>query len=306
MNALEIEHLEKTYSSGVQAVRDLSLSVPEGAFFGLLGPNGAGKTTTLNILTSLVLKTAGTVSVFGHDIDHDFESAKCCIGLVPQEMNFNSFETVFNVVVTQAGYYGIPRREACARAEHYLKALQLWPKRHASSRRLSGGMKRRLMIARALVNEPKLLILDEPTAGVDIDIRRSMWDFLRELNAKGTTIILTSHYLEEIEQLCEQVAIINKGRLISCLPMKALLDKLPKETFVLDLATDCPPDFSLPGFSCQRKEARTLEVSIDRGQSVNDLFAVLTKHNITVTSFRNRASRLEEIFLNLTHGESNV
>lgn len=306
MNALEIQHLEKTYSNGVQAVRDLNLTVPEGAFFGLLGPNGAGKTTTLNILTSLVLKTAGKISVFGHDIDHDFESAKGCIGLVPQEMNFNSFESVFNVVVTQAGYYGIPRRVACERAEHYLKELQLWTKRRVPSRRLSGGMKRRLMIARALVNQPKLLILDEPTAGVDIDIRRSMWSFLRELNANGTTIILTSHYLEEIEQLCEQVAIINEGRLISCLPIKTLLDKLPKETFVLDLVNDCPPDFELPDFPCQRKDARTLEVSINRGQSINDVFAALTKQRVIVSSFRNRAGRLEEIFLNLTHGEINV
>jgi len=270
----------------------------------LLGPNGAGKSTTIGVICSLVAKTAGSVSVFGHDIDHDFAAAKRCIGVVPQEFNFNQFEKVLNIVVTQGGYYGLPRKEALVRAEKYLRLLDLWDKRNVVSRTLSGGMKRRLMIARALVHEPKLLILDEPTAGVDIELRRSMWDFLQQVNASGTTIILTTHYLEEAESLCRNIAIIDEGDIIANSSMKDLLGKLSQEVLVLDIVESLPPDFTLKGFDCNWVDAHCIEVSIDREQHVNSLFAALEAQQLQVKSLRNKANRLEEMFVSLLKNPS--
>jgi len=254
MKALSIQGLAKTYGNGVQALKGIDLDVEEGEFFALLGPNGAGKTTAIGIISSLVTKSAGTVSVFGHDIDRELEAAKSCLGLVPQEINFNMFEKVFTIVVNQAGFYGIPRAQAREQAERYLRQLQLWDKRDAISRSLSGGMKRRLMIARALIHEPRLLILDEPTAGVDIEVRRSMWEFLRQLNADGTTIILTTHYLEEAENLCRNIAIIDEGRIIEHDRMSTVLRKLHSEVFVLNLRQS--PAFvpELPGYAVKLTE----------------------------------------------------
>ncbi len=299
MKALSIRGLRKVYPGGLEAVRGIDLDVEEGDFFALLGPNGAGKTTTIGIITSLVNKTEGKVTVFGHDIDTDFPAAKASIGLVPQEINFNHFEKVIDIVVNQAGFYGLPRGIALQRAEKYLRELQLWDKRNEMSRNLSGGMKRRLMIARALMHEPKLLILDEPTAGVDIEIRRSMWSFLRKINREGTTIILTTHYLEEAEALCRNIAIINHGRIAERAGMKDLLEKLHTETFVLDLAArvDALPTF--PGYAVTQTDPTTLEVEIRREQSMNELFGLLTEKGIRVISMRNKVNRLEELFVRL-------
>ena len=299
MHALSIRNLTKTYKNGTQALKGISLDVAEGEFCALLGPNGAGKTTTIGIITSLVNKTGGTVEVFGHDIDRELERAKSCIGLVPQEINFNQFEKVEDIVVNQAGFYGIPRKLAIARTEKYLKQLSLWEKRHDISRSLSGGMKRRLMIARALVHEPKLLILDEPTAGVDIEIRRSMWEFLRRINQEGITIILTTHYLEEAENLCRRVAIIDHGQIVEEGSTRDLLAKLHTETFVLNLRQPLAKLPALDGYAVSQVDDTTLEVEISREQNVNGLFGLLSNADIQVLSMRNKANRLEELFLRL-------
>ena len=299
MQALSIRGLTKTYSNGVQALRGIDLDVGEGDFFALLGPNGAGKTTSIGIVTSLVSKSGGSVAVFGHDIDRELDQAKTCIGLVPQEINFNQFEKVFTIIVNQAGFYGIPRRMALERAEKYLKQLQLWEKREEVARSLSGGMKRRLMIARALVHEPRLLILDEPTAGVDIEIRRSMWAFLRGINKQGTTIILTTHYLEEAESLCRHIAIIDGGRIIEHDTMSGVIRKLSQETFVLNFRspTASPPE--LPGYVFRMTDDHTLEVDVRKEQGLNDIFARLSQQGVEVVSMRNKVNRLEELFMRL-------
>jgi len=299
MQALAIKNLTKTYANGNQALKGINFSVEAGDFYALLGPNGAGKTTAIGIITSLVNKSGGEVEIFGHSIESELEAAKTCIGLVPQEVNLNLWEGVHNIVLNQAGYYGLGRKLARERAEKYLRALRLWDRRDDSARSLSGGMKRRLMIARALVHEPKLLILDEPTAGVDIEIRRSMWEFLRDINADGTTIILTTHYLEEAESLCRHVAIIDEGKIIEDARMSTVLRKLQREVFVLSLARplDEPPD--LDGFETLLREDCELEV--DKGPSVNlnDLFHQLGEKGIEVVSMRNKANRLEELFMRL-------
>jgi ABC-2 type transport system ATP-binding protein len=304
MHALSVHALTKTYKNGVQALKGIDLTVERGDFFALLGPNGAGKTTLIGITTSLVTKSSGTVEVFGHDIDRELEAAKSCIGVVPQELNFNMFETPLTIVVNQAGFYGIDRRIARQRAEKYLKQLQLWEKRDSMARGLSGGMKRRLMIARALMHEPQLLILDEPTAGVDIEIRRSMWDFLREINDRGTTIILTTHYLEEAETLCRNIAIIDGGRIAERDRMSSLLSRMNTETFVLNLRE---PLVAVPELSCYPVtlvDPHTLEVEVSRDKSVNDIFLRLTQLGIQVVSMRNKVNRLEEIFMRLVEGKS--
>ena len=298
MNALEIKGLTKTYKGGTQALKGIDLCVDEGDFFALLGPNGAGKSTTIGIISSLVNKTAGDVSVFGHSIDNALVEAKSCIGLVPQEFNFNQFEKLHQIVVNQAGYYGVPRRIAKQRAEKYLKQLELWDKRDESARQLSGGMKRRLMIARALMHEPKMLILDEPTAGVDIEIRRAMWDFLQQINQQGITIILTTHYLEEAEMLCRNIAIIDQGRIVENTSMKALLSKLNIETFVLDLPDQSRPP-ALRGFDYRQVDARTLEVDVPKETGLNSVFQQLSEQGVTVLSMRNKANRLEELFVRM-------
>jgi ABC-2 type transport system ATP-binding protein len=300
MNALSVRDLTKTYKNGVQALKGVDLDVEQGDFFALLGPNGAGKTTLIGIVTSLVNKSSGHASVFGHDIDRELEAAKACIGIVPQEMNFNMFETPFTIVVNQAGFYGIPRPVAKARAEQYLKQLQLWDKRNGISRGLSGGMKRRLMIARALMHEPRLLILDEPTAGVDIEIRRSMWDFLREINERGTTIILTTHYLEEAETLCRNIAIIDGGRIVERDRMSSLLRRLNTEVFVLNLRSSLQQAPKLDSSIATRlTDDHTLEVEITKEQNLNAVFAELSAVGIEVLSMRNKVNRLEEIFMRL-------
>lgn len=298
-HALSITGLTKTYASGVQALKGVDLQVREGDFFALLGPNGAGKSTTIGIIASLIHKSAGKVHVFDHDIDTDMETAKSCIGLVPQEFNFNQFEPVIEIVANQAGYYGIQRKLAYQRAEKYLKQLGLWDKRRDMARELSGGMKRRLMIARALVHEPRMLILDEPTAGVDIEIRRSMWTFLRDVNRAGTTIILTTHYLEEAENLCRHIAIINDGVTIESTEMKSLLMKLNVETFVLNLKQPVASLPATPGYQLTLVDETTLEVSISKEQSMNELFRCLSEHGIDVISLRNKTNRLEEMFVHL-------
>lgn len=297
--ALVIRNLRKIYANGLEALRGIDLEVGEGEFFALLGPNGAGKSTTIGIVCSLVRKTGGTVQVFGHDLDHELNTAKSCIGLVPQEFNFNQFEPVAEIVVNQAGYYGIPRALAWQRAETYLKQLGLWEKRRGMARQLSGGMKRRLMIARALIHQPKLLILDEPTAGVDIEIRRSMWDFLREINAQGVTIILTTHYLEEAESLCRHIAIIDRGAIIENTRMQTLLGRLHLETFVLDLRQPLARLPEIPGYPLRRLDELTLEVDVAKEWGLNALFEQLSARGIEVVSLRNKANRLEELFLQL-------
>jgi len=297
--ALALRNLRKTYANGLEALRGIDLEVAEGEFFALLGPNGAGKSTTISIVCSLVRKTGGTVQVFGHDLDRELNAAKSCIGLVPQEFNFNQFEPVVEIVVNQAGYYGIPRELAWQRAETYLKQLGLWEKRREMARQLSGGMKRRLMIARALVHQPKLLILDEPTAGVDIEIRRSMWDFLRGINAQGTTIILTTHYLEEAETLCRHIAIIDRGTIIENTRMQTLLGRLHLETFVLNLRQPLAGLPEIPGYPLRRLDELTLEVDVAKEWGLNVLFQQLSAHGIEVSSLRNKANRLEELFLQL-------
>lgn len=299
MKALSLRGLTKTYKNGVQALKGIDLEVDEGDFFALLGPNGAGKTTAIGIVTSLVNKTSGAVEVFGHNIDTELAAAKACIGLVPQELNFNQFETVSTILLNQAGFYGIPRHVAHDRLEKYLHKLQLWEKRNAVARSLSGGMKRRLMIVRALVHEPRLLILDEPTAGVDIEVRRSMWEFIREVNAAGTTIILTTHYLEEAESLCRHVAIINQGRIIEHERMSTLLRKLNIETFVLNLRNPIHAAPQLAGYQVAVTDDHTLEVQMTREQNINDVFAGLSAQGIDVISMRNKANRLEELFLSM-------
>jgi ABC-2 type transport system ATP-binding protein len=303
MLALSIRRLTKTYRNGVQALKGIDLDVEQGEFVALLGPNGAGKTTAIGILTSLVNKTGGDVLVFGHDLDADPEGAKSCIGLVPQEINFNMFETPLTIVTNQAGFYGIPRRRARERAEECLKALQLWDKRHAMARSLSGGMKRRLMIARALVHEPRLLILDEPTAGVDIEIRRSMWELLRDINARGTTIILTTHYLEEAENLCRHVAIIDGGRIIENDTMGGVIRKLQDETFVLNVRAPLAAAPAIAGFAVRLIDQHTLEVEVSRDQGLNAIFAALGSLGIEVVSMRNKVNRLEELFMRLVENK---
>lgn len=299
MKALTITDLTKTYKNGVHALKGISFSVNEGDFFALLGPNGAGKSTTIGIITSLINKTTGKVEIFGVDIDQDFAQAKSYIGLVPQEFNFSIFESVLEIVINQAGYYGVPRGLAQQRAEIYLKKLGLWRKRHHQARTLSGGMKRRLMVARALLHEPKLLILDEPTAGVDIEIRRSMWGFLTEINQQGITIILTTHYLEEAENLCKNIAIIDQGLIIENSDMKTLLKKLHKETFILYLAEKLEDAPDLGGFSCQLLDESTLAVDITQDHMMNDLFKAIANRQLHVLSMRNKSNRLEELFVNL-------
>lgn len=296
--ALEIKQLHKVYKSGTVALTGIDLEVQQGDFFALLGPNGAGKSTSIGIISSLVNKSSGTVKVFDYDLDTHLEDAKSQLGLVPQEFNFNQFETVLQIVLNQAGYYGVPRSVAIVRAEKYLGQLGLWEKRHARSRELSGGMKRRLMIARALMHEPKLLILDEPTAGVDIELRRSMWEFLKEINQQGVTIILTTHYLEEAESLCRNIAIIDKGQIVENTSMKNLLSKLNKETFLLDIS---PTDavITLDGYTFRQTDSHSLEVDVVKAQGLNGVFSALTAQGIQVLSMRNKANRLEELFVSL-------
>ena len=302
MKALSLHKLHKVYRNGHEALCGIDLDVDEGDFFALLGPNGAGKSTAIGIISSLVNKTSGTVEVFGHDLDRDPGGVKACIGLVPQEFNFNQFEPVVEIVVNQAGYYGMPAELARQRAEQYLRALGLWDKREVQSRMLSGGMKRRLMIARALVHEPRLLILDEPTAGVDIEMRRSMWDFLRKINAEGTTIILTTHYLEEAEALCRHIAIINHGEIVEHSSIRELLRRLNREVFILDCVETLPDSVAIAGFKVRRSDANTLEVEVEKGQFINQVFVELERQGIHISSMRNRANRLEEMFVNLVEG----
>lgn len=301
--ALEINDLRKTYKNGLQALCGINLSVEQGDFFALLGPNGAGKSTAIGIISSLVNKTSGTVKVFGHDIDLELEKAKSYIGLVPQEFNFNQFEPSIEIVVNQAGYYGINRKLAYQRAEKYLKQLGLWEKRFEIARELSGGMKRRLMIARALVHEPRVLILDEPSAGVDIEIRRSMWKFLKQINQQGTTIILTTHYLEEAEALCKNIAIINKGIVIENTAMKSLLTRLHVETFILNTEENIREKLQdwkkHKGCNMNIIDDTTFEVEISRDYSLNNLFVELGTRKVNITSMRSKSNRLEELFVNL-------
>jgi ABC-2 type transport system ATP-binding protein len=299
MHAISIKSLTKTYDNGVQALKGIDFNVEAGDFYALLGPNGAGKTTAIGIISSLVNKTSGEVRIFGHDIDTDLAAAKACIGLVPQEINLNLFDTVLNTVVNSAGYYGINRNLAMQRAEKYLGELRLWDRRHDISRNLSGGMKRRLMIARALMHEPTLLILDEPTAGVDIEIRRSMWDYLQKTNESGTTIILTTHYLEEAETLCRNVAIIDDGRIIEDARMSTILRRLKGEVFILSLSEQLTDSTVLEGYSAKIRDDCELEVSLKEGSNLNTLFAALSEQGIVVTSMRNKSNRLEELFMRL-------
>jgi ABC-2 type transport system ATP-binding protein len=299
MHALSVKGLTKTYKNGVQALKGIDLDVAEGDFFALLGPNGAGKTTMIGIVTSLVNKTAGEVGVFGHDLDRELARAKSCIGVVPQEFNFNMFESPETIVVNQAGFYGVDRDVAKQRAEKYLKQLHLWEKRKSMARALSGGMKRRLMIARALMHEPRLLILDEPTAGVDIEIRRSMWEFLREINGQGTTIILTTHYLEEAENLCRNIAIIDGGRIIVRDRMANLLRTLQTESFVFMLRNPLAAPPLLQGVAAKLVDDHTIEVEISKEQNLNDVFSQLAAQGNEVLSMRNKVNRLEEMFMRL-------
>ena len=304
--ALKISGLTKTYKGGFQALKGIDLTVQQGDFFALLGPNGAGKSTTIGVITSLVNKTAGSVAVFGHDIDQELEAAKSFIGLVPQEFNFNQFEPLMKILVNQAGYYGVERKLAVERAEKYLKQLDLWEKRNDAARMLSGGMKRRLMIARALMHEPKMLILDEPTAGVDIELRRSMWGFLRELNQQGITIILTTHYLEEAEMLCRNIAIIDSGIIVENTDMKSLLAKLDVETFVFGLKPNSAPK-ALDNLSSRVIDDHTLEVDVNKSQTINAIFTELNKQGLEVLSMRNKSNRLEELFVSLVgSGQASV
>ena len=302
MHALEIKNLIKTYATGVQAVKGIDLTVEQGDFYALLGHNGAGKSTTIGIISSLVNKTSGSVKVFGYDLDTQKTQLKQQIGLVPQEFNFNQFEKVVDVLTQQAGFYGIPLKEAKVRAEMWLKKLDLWEKRTHLIRELSGGMKRRVMIARALMHNPKLLILDEPTAGVDIELRRSLWDFLRELNQQGTTIILTTHYLEEAENLCRNIGIIQHGKLIENTSMKSLLAKLETEIFVLDLQ-NMPQNrpLEIEYYPHKLLDENTLEVEVQRAQGLTNLFTQLTAQNVEVLSMRNKSNRLEELFLKMAN-----
>lgn len=299
MKALSIHNLRKVYPNGTQALKGIDLEVAEGDFFGLLGPNGAGKSTTIGIIASLVIKSSGRVEILGHDLDKEPTLAKMQLGLVPQEFNFNVFEKCIDILTNQAGYYGIPYEKAVVRAEYYLKRLGLWEKAYDAPRTLSGGLKRRLLIARGLIHDPKVLILDEPTAGVDIELRRTLWAFLQEINAKGVTIILTTHYLEEAESLCKQVAIINHGELIENTSVRQLMSKLSRETLILDLKNPIQSLPVLSGFDIVQKDEVTLEVSFLKDSSINQLFAALTELGLQVVSLRNKTNRLEELFLNL-------
>lgn len=299
MHALQVNNLTKTYANGVQALKGISLDVEEGDFFAFLGPNGAGKSTLIGIISSLVNASSGEVSVFGTSVQQQRSKAMSFIGLVPQELNFNQFEKPLEIIVNQAGYYGIDRKVAYQRAEKYLRQLQLWDKHDRISRLLSGGMKRRLMIARAMVNEPKLLILDEPTAGVDIEIRRSMWEFIKEINENGTTVILTTHYLEEAEELCRNIAIIDHGEIIQNTDMKSLLGTLDIETLVLDLQEPLSVVPQIDGMEFKLRDALTLEASVPKRKSLNTLFSSLDCAGVQVKSMRNKANRLEELFLRL-------
>lgn len=307
MHALSIKDLKKIYPNGNEALKGIDFDVEAGDFYALLGPNGAGKTTAIGIICSLIQKSSGDVRIFGHSIDNELEAAKSCIGLVPQEINLNLFENVLNIVMNQAGYYGIGRRLAYERAEKYLNELRLWDRRHDAARSLSGGMKRRLMIARALIHEPKLLILDEPTAGVDIEIRRSMWEFMRKINEAGTTIILTTHYLEEAESLCRHVAIVDDGKVIENARMSTILRKLQREVFVLSLRDNLAAAPRLEGFEVARTDDNEIEVVIEAGGDLNRLFAALSEQGIAVQSLRNKANRLEELFMGLVeHKQHNT
>lgn len=299
MNALSVQHLTKTYSNGVSALKGISLDVAQGDFFALLGQNGAGKSTTIGIISSLVNKTSGKVSIFGHDTDTELAKAKSMIGIVPQEINFSMFENISDILINQAGYYGISKKIAARRAEHYLKEMGLWEKRHHAAIRLSGGMKRRLLIARALMNEPRLLILDEPTAGVDIELRHALWNFLKNLNEQGTTIILTTHYLEEAEQLCKHVAIIDHGEIIEHANMKSLINRLSSQTFVLDTLHALPSTLRLDAYRYRNLDETSLEIELERHQSLNELFRLLTEQNVFISSMRNKTNRLEELFIHL-------
>ena len=303
MDALVINDLHKVYKNGAAALKGIDLTVKEGDFYALLGPNGAGKTTAIGIVTSLVTKTRGSVTVFGHDFDRSREAAKACIGVVPQEVNLNVFERNFDTLVNQAGYYGVPRHTARARAEKYLKALHLWDRRNDIARTLSGGMKRRLMIARALVHEPKLLILDEPTAGVDIEIRRSMWDLMREINAAGVTIILTTHYLDEAESLCRNIGIIDEGRIIENDTMANVVNKLQRQAFVLSLRDAIGEAPALDGFATRLRGEHEIEVEVSKGQSLNGVFTELSEMRIEVVSMRPKTNRLEELFMRLVESK---
>jgi len=304
MKALSIQDLSKQYKSGVQALKSISFEVNQGDFFALLGPNGAGKTTAIGILTSLVNKTSGIVEVFGHDLDKELSAAKTCLGVVPQEVNLNLFDKCINTLINQAGFYGIPRNEAEKRAQHYLKQMDLWDKRNSNARDLSGGMKRRLMVARSLVNQPQLLLLDEPTAGVDIETRRMMWRFLRDLNRQGITIILTTHYLEEAEQLCDRIAIIDEGEIIENDSMLNVLKKLKKEVFVLNVSQSLTEAPIIKGYETSLKSPQEIEVSILQSQGINEVFTQLDALGIRVISMRNKTGRLEELFIDLTNNRS--
>ncbi|MFN0001956.1 MAG: ABC transporter ATP-binding protein [Pseudohongiellaceae bacterium] len=297
--AISIKDLHKTYDNGLQALNGISLDVKQGDFFALLGANGAGKSTTIGVISTLVRKTSGTVEVFGKNVDTNSYVTKLDLGVVPQEVNFNLFEKVFDIVVTQGGYYGMPTKLAKERAEIYLKQLGLWEKHNQQARVLSGGMKRRLLIARALVHEPKLLILDEPTAGVDIELRRSTWEFLQQINRAGTTIILTTHYLEEAENLCRNIAMIDKGKIVVNTSMKELLQTLQQEIFVLDTFNHITQVPVLPGFEVKLVDETTLEISLHKQQNLNQVFEQLTSHNISVKSMRNKSNRLEQLFVSL-------
>lgn len=299
MYALEVKDLKKTYANGVEALKGISLNVNEGDFFALLGPNGAGKSTLIGIISSLVNASSGETNIFGASVQKDRSRAMSYIGLVPQELNFNQFEKPVEIIVNQAGFYGIKRSVALVRAEKYLKKLQLWDKRDKISRALSGGMKRRLMIARAMVNEPRLLILDEPTAGVDIEIRRSMWEFIREINESGTTVILTTHYLEEAEELCRNIAIIDHGQIIQNTSMRSLLSTLEMETFVLDLGSPMLEVPHIEGIELSLRDENTLEASLPKQKTINSLFSALDSAGVQVLSMRNKSNRLEELFLRL-------
>lgn len=301
--ALELIALKKKYKNGVEALKGINLTVQAGDFYALLGPNGAGKSTTIGIISSLVTKTSGQVKIFGYDLDSDVVNAKRQLGLVPQEFNFNQFEEVFQIVTNQGGYYGLPRKLALQRAEKYLRILDLWDKRHSRACMLSGGMKRRLMIARALIHEPKLLILDEPTAGVDIEVRRSMWDFLREINRQGITIILTTHYLEEAEMLCRHIGIIQRGELVANSSMRDLLAKSQSETIIIDYVPTTT-SIALDGYTFTDVESGMLEVKVDKQHGLNQLFEQLNQQNIKVISVRNKANRLEELFVDLLHNDT--
>ena len=301
MNALSIRNLKKTYSNGFIALKGIDLEVERGDFFALLGPNGAGKSTAIGIISSLVNKTSGSISIFGHDLIKQNAKAKACIGLVPQEINFNQFETVKNIVLNQAGYYGIPKKKAMQSTEKCLKQMLLWDKRNTVSRRLSGGMKRRVMIARALVHAPKLLILDEPTAGVDIEIRRSMWEMMEQINAQGTTIILTTHYLEEAESLCRNIAIINDGEIVEKSGMSDLLAQVNKDRFVLDLANPLSAPPKIEGYDFVLSDKKVLDVTVPKGRNLNLLFQKLSENNIKVLSLKNKTNRLEQLFMDLVN-----